>query len=166
MRTLLDMVKEYQALLERKDELATLTKENTAAIEAAKLEITQQMIDDDCPRISTGGYTFTLQSKTAYSKRSEAEMAETGADFFSTLREEGLGDIIVETVNARTLQSTMSAYVEEHGELSEALEAVIKTYDYNDVARRKEARRMQRGEKNMSSWSWTPGGSSIRPSPS
>ena len=38
----------------------------------------------------------------------------------------------------------MSAYVEEHGELSEALEAVIKTYDYNDVARRKEARRMQR----------------------
>ena len=84
MRTLLDMVKEYQALLERKDELATLTKENTAAIEAAKLEITQQMIDDDCPRISTGGYTFTLQSKTAYSKRSEAEMAETGADFFST----------------------------------------------------------------------------------
>lgn len=27
MRTLLDMVKEYQALLERKDELATLTKE-------------------------------------------------------------------------------------------------------------------------------------------
>ena len=144
MRTLLDMVKEYQALLERKDELATLTKENPAAIEAAKLEITRQMIDDDCPRISTGGYTFTLQSKTAYSKRSEAEMAETGADFFSTLREEGLGDIIVETVNARTLQSTMSAYVEEHGELSEALEAVIKTYDYNDVARRKEARRMQR----------------------
>lgn len=66
MRTLLDMVKEYQTLLERKDELATLTKENTAAIEAAKLEITQQMIDDDCPRISTGGYTFTLQSKTAY----------------------------------------------------------------------------------------------------
>lgn len=123
MRTLLDMVKEYQTLLERKDELATLTKENTAAIEAAKLEITQQMIDDDCPRISTGGYTFTLQSKTAYSKRSEAEMAETGADFFSTLREEGLGDIIVEMVNARTLQSTMSAYVEEHGELSEALEA-------------------------------------------
>ena len=35
MRTLLDMVKEYQTLLERKDELATLTKENTAAIEAA-----------------------------------------------------------------------------------------------------------------------------------
>ena len=71
MRTLLDMVKEYQALLERKDELATLTKENTAAIEAAKLEITQQMIDDDCPRISTGGYTFTLQSKTAYANSAE-----------------------------------------------------------------------------------------------
>ena len=144
MRTLLDMVKEYQALLERKDELATLTKENTAAIEAAKLEITQQMIDDDCPSISVGGFKFTLTPKTIYNKKSEAELASEGINFFETLREEGLGDIIVETVNARTLQSTMSAYVEEHGELSEALEAVIKTYDYNDVARRKEARRMQR----------------------
>ena len=75
MRTLLDMVKEYQALLERKDELATLTKENTAAIEAAKLEITQQMIDDDCPRISTGGYTYTLPKKNDYSNRSVADVA-------------------------------------------------------------------------------------------
>ena len=43
MRTLLDMVKEYQTLLERKDELATLTKENTAAIEAAKLDDASNM---------------------------------------------------------------------------------------------------------------------------
>lgn len=139
--TLLEMVKGYQGLLERKDELAALTKENNAAIEAAKLEITQQMIDDDCPKIATGGYVFSLQTKTAYSKRSEDELAESGADFFGVLREEGLGDIIVETVNARTLQSTISAYVEENGELSEALDTVIKAYEFNDIARRKETRR-------------------------
>lgn len=139
--TLLDMVKDYQILLDKKDELAEQTKENNAAIETAKQAIAQQMIDDDCSRISTGGYTFTLQAKTSYSKRSEAELSESGADFFGVLREEGLGDIIVETVNARTLQSTISAYVEENGDLSEALETVIKAYEYNDVARRKEARR-------------------------
>lgn len=135
--SLLEMVKEYQVLLEDKDRLAAMTKENNAAIEAAKEKIAQQMIDDDCPKISTGGYTFSLQAKTAYSKRSE----EALADFLGTLREEGLGDIIVESVNSRTLQSAISAYVEEHGELSEALDAVISTYEYNDVTRRKEARR-------------------------
>lgn len=140
--TLLDMVRKYQELLLEKDRLAALTKENNAAIEAAKTEIAQQMVDDDCPRISCGGYSFSLTPKTSYTKRSEADLAEAGVDFFDTLRGEGLGDLIVETVNARTLQSAMSAYVEEHGELSEDLDRVIRTFDYNDITRRKESRKI------------------------
>lgn len=140
--TLLDMVRKYQELLVEKDRLAALTKENNAAIEATKTEIAQQMVDDDCPRISCGGYSFSLTPKTSYTKRSEADLAEAGVDFFDTLRGEGLGDLIVETVNARTLQSAMSAYVEEHGELSEDLDRVIRTFDYNDITRRKESRKI------------------------
>ena len=108
---LLEMVKAYQALLETKDALAEQAKANNAAIEAAKAEIAQQMVGDDC------------------------------LDFLDTLREEGLGDIIVEKVDPRTLQSTVKAYVEEHGELSEGLDAIIKTFEYNDVTRRKETGR-------------------------
>ena len=135
------MVKGYQDLLEKKEALATATKENNAAIEAAKAEIAQQMVDDECPRISTGGYCFSLTAKTSYTKRSDAELAESGLDFLDTLREEGLGDIIVEKVDPRTLQSTVKAYVEEHGELSEGLEGIIRTFDYNDITRRKEKRK-------------------------
>ena len=135
---LLEMVKHYQSLLETKDDLAEQTKANNAAIEAAKAEITQQMIDDECPRISTGGYCFSLTAKTSYTKRSDAELAESGLDFLDTLREEGLGDIIVEKVDPRTLQSTVKAYIEEHGDLSEGLEAIIRSYDYNDITRRRE----------------------------
>ena len=142
MTTLLDMVRDYQKLLEEKDRLANLTKANNAEIEAIKLEIAQQMVDDDCPSISCGNYTFSLTAKTSYSKRSEAELAASGADFFETLRDEGLGDLIVETVNTRTLQSAMKAYVDENGELSEGLNSVIKTYDYFDITRRKENRRI------------------------
>lgn len=138
---LLEMVKHYQSLLETKDDLAEQTKTNNAAIEAAKAEITQQMVDDECPRISTGGYCFSLTAKTSYTKRSDAELAESGLDFLDTLREEGLGDIIVEKVDPRTLQSTVKAYVEEHGELSEGLEGIIRTFDYNDITRRKEKRK-------------------------
>ena len=138
---LLEMVKHYQTLLETKEDLAERTKANNAAIEAAKAEIAQQMVDDECPRISTGGYCFSLTAKTSYTKRSDAELAESGLNFLDTLREEGLGDIIVEKVDPRTLQSTVKAYVDEHGELSEGLEAIIRSYDYNDITRRKEKRK-------------------------
>ncbi len=138
---LLEMVKNYQTLLETKEDLAERTKANNAAIEAAKAEIAQQMVDDECPRISTGGYCFSLTAKTSYTKRSDAELAESGLNFLEALREEGLGDIIVEKVDPRTLQSTVKAYVDEHGELSEGLEAIIRTFDYNDITRRKEKRK-------------------------
>jgi len=141
---LLEMVRQYQALLEKKDSLARQTKENNAAIEALKEQIAQQMVDDDCPKISTGGYSFSLQEKTIYSKRSEADLFAQGVDYFETLRQEGLGDIIKETVNAQTLTSAMRAYVEEHGALSEALGKVINTYDTFDIYRRKETKKIER----------------------
>lgn len=136
--TLLDMVREYQGLLETKEDLASQTKANNAAIEAAKKRIAQQMVDDECPRISTGGYCFSLTAKTAYTKRSDEELAESGLNFLEVLREEGLGDIIVEKVDPRTLQSTVKAYIDEHGELSEGLDSIIQSYDFNDITRRKE----------------------------
>jgi len=136
---LLDMVREYQTLLERKDELAAQTKDNNAAIEDRKVKIAQQMVDDDCPRISSGGYSFSLAQKTIYSKRSEEEIKDSGMAFFDVLREEGLGDIIVEKVDPRTLQATMKSYIEENGELSEALDKVVKGFDTVDITRRKES---------------------------
>lgn len=137
---LLDRVREYQNLLERKESLAAQVKVNNAAIETAKAELIDQMVDDDCPRISTGGYSFSLSTKTVYSKRSEAELAENGLDFLEVLRDEGLGHIIVERVDPRTLSATMKAYVEENGALSEELNSVIREYQESDIARRRESR--------------------------
>lgn len=143
--TLIEMVRDYQTLLERKDSLSEETKANNAAIEAAKERISQQMVDDDCPSISTGGYKFTLQAKTIYSKKSEADIARTGTTLFEVLRDEGLGDIIQEQVNTRTLQSTMKDYVEEYGDLSDDLKKVIRSYDTYDIARRKDTNKAAKG---------------------
>ena len=137
--TLIETVREYQELLEKKDDLAEQTKANNAAIEAVKEQLTQQMVDEDCPRISTGGYCFSLTAKTSYTKRSDAELAEGGLDFLDAPREEGLRDIIVEKVDPRTLQSTSKDYVEEQGELSGGLDYEIRSYEYNDINRRKES---------------------------
>ncbi len=138
--TLIEMVRDYQMLLEKKGLLEKQIKENNADIDDAKTRITQQMIDDDCPAITVGGYKFSLQAKTAYTKRSEKELAEAGIDFLAALREEGFGDLIKETVNSRTLQSAMNEFVENNGELTEGLGKIINTYDYNDIYRRKAAK--------------------------
>lgn len=145
--TLLDMVRDYQSLLERKEELADEVKANNALIEEAKANISQQMIDDDCPSISVGGFKFTLTPKTIYSKKSESELASEDINFFETLREEGLGDIIVESVNTRTLQSTIKAYVEENDGLSEDLAKCISIFDTYDITRRRESSRATKGGK-------------------
>ena len=138
---LLEMVNEYQELLEEKEGLAEATKKNNKAIEEKKQEIAQQMIDDDCPQTSSGGDAFSLSDKTIYSKKSEESLQEAGLDFLEVLREQGLGDIIVETVNSRTLQSTIKNLVEEQGELPAELAEVINSYDTFDIVRRKETNR-------------------------
>lgn len=139
--TLLKMLEEYNALLDEKDRLKEEIKKNNAEIEKRKEELAQQMIDDDVPSISVGGYKFFLQDKTIYSKKSEEALQAAGIDFLEVLREQGLGDIIVETVNSRTLQSTVKNLVDETGELPEELAEVLNTYDTYDIGRRKETNR-------------------------
>ena len=135
---LLEMVREYNELLDEKDGLKEATKRNNEANDEKKKEIAQQMIDDDVPSISVGGYKFFLQNKTMYSKKSEESQMEAGLDFLVVLREQGLGDIIQETVNSRTVQSTIKNLVEETGSLPEELAEVLSVYDTYEISRRKE----------------------------
>ena len=135
--TIAENLRLYSDLLERKDNLKELTKKNNADIEELKQEIAQQMIDEDTPEMAIGDYIFSLRDKTEYSKKSEKALQEAGLDFLTVLREQGLGDIIVEQVNARTLNSAVKNLVAEEGELPEELDAVLSRFDTYEVARRK-----------------------------
>ena len=133
--TLLDMVRDYQSLLERKEELADEVKANNALIEEAKANISQQMIDDDCPSISVGGFKFTLTPKPIYSKKSEAELASEGIQNNTPLRSARHGD------------NTIKAYVEENDGQSEDLAKCISIFDTYDITRRRESSRATKGGK-------------------
>lgn len=135
---LYNLIDEYKDLLDRKEELADATKMNNAAIEDVKQKIAQEMINNESPVVSRNGFRYSLAEKTMYSKKAEETLMEEGLDFFDVLRNEGLGDLIVETVNARTLSSSMKAYVEENGELSEDLAKCINVYETYDIQIRKE----------------------------
>lgn len=135
---LVDMVNEYQELLVKKESLEKAVEENNELIKAKKQEIVQQMIDDDCPRISVGEYMFSLQVKNQFSKKAEAYLETQGLNFFDVLREQGFGDLIKETVSPRSLQSAMKELVEQNGELPAELAEVISQYDQTDILRRKQ----------------------------
>ena len=53
------------------------------------------------------------------------------------MREQGLGDIIVERVDPRTLNSTCKGIVEEAGELPEELAEALSIYEKLGLSRRK-----------------------------
>ena len=135
---LTEMLGQYEELLDKKDQLAKDTKDNNAAIDKLKAEIAEMMIDEDIPSQGYGDYVYSLQDKVKYSKRGEAELQEKGLDFFEVLREQGFGDIIKETVNANTLQSTMKAVADENdGELPPELDEIVRSYEMTDISRRK-----------------------------
>lgn len=139
--TLVEMIANYQTLLLTKDSLAEQTKANNKAIEQMKQQISEQMIDDECTSIGYAGYNFSLQTKTVYSKKSDADLQAEGLNFLETLRNNGLGDLIVEKVDPRTLSSALKQMVEAEGELPEELSEVVNVYETNDISRRKQSRR-------------------------
>lgn len=147
MATLKELIERYSTALDEKDRLESLTKENNRTIKALRDEVALAMVDEDTPKIEKGGYTYSLTPKTRYAKRSEAAIEEAGLDFFDVLRSEGLGGIIKETVNAQTLQSAITAYVDENEALSDELEQCISSYEYNDVTRRKASTLTKKGAK-------------------
>lgn len=136
--TLDERARAYNAALDEKDRLAEATKENNKAVQQLEQELARQMVDEEKPDTTVDGYKFTLQEKTMYTKKSEADLAEAGLSFFDVLREQGFGELIVERVDARTLQSTMRNYAEDHdGELPEELQEVLNIYPQLGVGRRK-----------------------------
>lgn len=135
----LDMrVRDYKTVLDRKDNLAELTKENNAAKEDLEQEICKMMVDEEKPSTVVDGFSYSLQQTVMYSKKSEEALAEAGIVFFDVLREQGLGDIIVERVDPRTLQSSVRAMAEEmDGELPEDLVECLSIYEKLTLSKRK-----------------------------
>ena len=144
MADIFSLIDEYKELLDKKDELKEATTDNNKALEAKRKELAQAMIDAESPKVSRGGFLYSLQDKTKYNKIGDCDEDA----FFDTLEEHGLGDIIKRTVNAQTLNGAMAGLVEENdGELPEDFEDFIKPCQYYDVGKRKETNKAAKNAK-------------------
>lgn len=130
---LLDLLDTYQRMLDIKEELAERVKRNNAAVEQARNALAEAMLNAETPKITRGGYSYTLQEKTRYSTK--AGQAEA---LMEALREAGLGDLIKETVNAQSLQGAMRDLAEQNdGELPGEFTDCVNAYTFLDVGRRR-----------------------------
>ena len=132
---ILEMIDNYKALLDKKDELEAATKENNGKIAEIKDALAQAMIDEEMPKISRNGFMYSLQDKTKYSKKGDIDEDE----FFEALELNGLGDIIKRTVNASILNSAMNNLAAENDdELPDDFKEYINEYQFYDITKRKE----------------------------
>lgn len=137
------MIDQYKELLDTKDQLAEQAKENNKKLQEARDALAKAMIDAEMPKISRNGFLYSLQDKTKYNKK-----ACDDEEFFSVLEENGLGDLIKRTVEARTLSSAMAAAAEENdGVLPEVYEDYISIYQFYDIAKRKETNKTAKKAK-------------------
>ena len=131
--TILEKVDQLKGLMDEKDNLKARTTENNKALDICKKELADMMLEEETTKITRSGFSYSLQEKVRYSKKAGCDN-----DLFDLLRENGLGDLIKETVNAQTLQGAMSNLAEENGgELPEGFGDVINVYEYLDIAKRK-----------------------------
>lgn len=137
------MIDQYKELLDIKDQLADQTKENNKKLQEARDALTKAMIDAEMPKVSRNGFLYSLQDKTKYSKK-----ACDNEEFFSVLKENGLGDLVKRTVDAQTLNSAMAAEAEKNdGILPEEYEDYINVYQFYDIAKRKETNKTAKKAK-------------------
>ena len=130
---LMERIAAYNALLDRKAQLADETTENNKAIEQARRDLADLMIDAEIDRVSSGGDRCGQPARPAWRERGGSD-----EQLCAVLREDGLGDIIRETVNPRTLQATLKEVAEQNdGELPAQYDGLVSVYRYMDVGRRK-----------------------------
>lgn len=127
------LVDMFQAAKDAVDQLEAELREAKHDRDAIKEELINAMLEEETDSIGRNGRKYSLQAKTKYSKAAGME-----AELFGLLREQGLGDIIQETVNANTLSATMKAMAEENdGVLPEEYADCINTYEYTDISVRR-----------------------------
>lgn len=133
MNAVMALLEQYTCLLQQKDSLAEAVKENNAEVQRCRDDLAAAMIDAEIPRIEWHGYSWSVRPTTKYSKKAGADEA-----LFEALRDNGLGDLIRETVNAQTLQGAMSELARENGdELPDEFLECVNVYEYTDISRRK-----------------------------
>jgi hypothetical protein len=117
-----------------KQSLEEQLKTANAEIAETEAKLSDAMVNEEVPNFSRNGKLFYITSRTYASPA-----AGRKAELFAWLRENGLGDLVQETVAANSLSAWVREYMEENDldELPEDLGELIRVYERTSVGVRK-----------------------------
>lgn len=128
-----EMADKLKAAKDRKKELDAQIKDVNAEIESLDLALSDAMAEAELERFSRNGSTFYLNTRLFASPA-----AGRKDDLMQTLKDQGYGSIVVETVNANTLASFVKEQIAANEDvLPEWLSDVVSTFEKVSVGVRK-----------------------------
>lgn len=142
--TLQELIGQYEEHRTLKAELEDQVKANNAALAELEEQIADYMIEEDTPQIAVGGYSYSLKQETKYNFKGADKLAAAGLDKFDVLRENGFDFLIKETVDPRTLNSTMKEQASTEEGIPDEVMEILSTFDVIGINRRKATSRVKK----------------------
>lgn len=123
----------YKDKREAKEAAERAFDDAKAELQEAERALVEAMVSDEVESIKVDGKLFSLSTKAYYSCP-----ADNSDALFALLRRDGLGDIIKEKVDPRTLSSSLRELAEEcGGVLPEGYGDVVNVYDKTSISVRR-----------------------------
>lgn len=128
-----EMADRLKAAKDRKKELDAMVKEVSAEIEQLDLALSDAMAEQEVERFSRNGSTFYLNTRLFASPA-----AGRKDEMMQTLKDNGYGSLVVETVNANTLASFVKEQKAANGdEVPQWLSDIVSVFEKVSVGVRK-----------------------------
>ena len=128
-----EMADRLKAAKDRKKELDAMVKEVSAEIEQLNLALSDAMAEQEVERFSRNGSTFYLNTRLFASPA-----AGRKDEMMQTLKDNGYGSLVVETVNANTLASFVKEQKAANGdEVPQWLSDIVSVFEKVSVGVRK-----------------------------
>lgn len=138
-----ELIDQYEEIRERKERLA---KEKTAAEEEYKqiqIDLAAAITEIGEDSATNEGFVYSPKVQGKYSFRAQEDLEAEGLDKIAVLKENGFGEIVKETVDWRTLNSTMREVAESDDGIPEDVLGILNIYDEIIVSRTKKDTKKQ-----------------------
>lgn len=117
---------------DRKKEIEEALKEINALITETEEQLVSAMIEEEMQNFTRNGRQFILTNRT-YANAKAGMMPE----ICSWMKDNGLEDMVKESVHPQTLQAWVKEQIEEAGALPEELSELVNVYEKSGISIRK-----------------------------
>ena len=130
---MIELADELKLLRDKKADLEAQVKDVNARIDETDYRLSEIMAETETQNFTRAGTMFCLTTKTRASAA-----AGVKDELYASLREQGYGDLVYETVNANSLSAFVKEQIEGNGDaLPGWLTGLVNVFDKTTVSVRK-----------------------------